>query len=93
MSDRERPAHRLVECVRAYLDFRLTSRQSTLRVGYREYRFDPEVVALNNAINFLNQAQVAEDSCPCVYCAGAPFYVPKKPVASVGLVQAKRMSS
>jgi len=89
MSDPDRPAHRLVECVRAYLEFRLASRESQLRVGYREFRWDPDAVALRNAINFLNQAQVCEKACPCAYCAGAPFYASKKPAQSIGLAKAK----
>jgi hypothetical protein len=93
MSAPNRPAHKLIVCVKAYLEFRLASRESCLRVGYREFRWDAEAVALRNAINYINQAQISEESCPCPYCAGAPFYASKKPVTSVGLAQAKRMSS
>jgi hypothetical protein len=92
MSD-ERPAHKLVECARAYLEYRLASRRSYLGAGLRVWRWDPEVVALNNALNFLNQAQSSTQPCTCVYCAGAPFYASKKPVTSVGLAQARKVGA
>jgi hypothetical protein len=69
----ERKAHKLVESVLAYLEFRLISARSGLTFG-KAWRFDPEIVALNNAINFIHQAQLSNKSCPCAYCAGKPFY-------------------
>jgi hypothetical protein len=85
----DRPAHKLVEVIISRLDAELVSVRSFLPPGILLWRFDPEVVALNNAINLVNQAQTETRPCSCCYCAGAPFYASKKPVASVGLAKAK----
>lgn len=88
-SGQDRQAHKLVEVIISRLETELVSVRSFLPPGIIAWRWDPEVVALNNAINLINQAQLWEKPCVCVYCAGAPFYASKKPVASVGLVKVK----
>jgi hypothetical protein len=83
MSEQSRPAHKLVASIRSYLEYRLASRRSYLAPGILAWRWDEQVVTLNHALNFLNQAQLCGQPCACPYCAGAPFYGQKKTAASV----------
>jgi hypothetical protein len=89
MCDSERSARKLVEVIVARLDAELLSVRSFLPPGILVWRFDPTVVALNNAINYINQAQLETRPCACVYCAGAPFYAPKKSPSPVILLERK----